>query len=55
MITPQQQADHLLSLWRLQAAIGIPPAQRRLPANSNEADKFERDLESIREVMEEAR
>lgn len=29
-MTSQQQADHLLMFWQLQARAGIPPAERRL-------------------------
>jgi hypothetical protein len=44
----QDHADFLLMLWQHQRAAGIPPEQRKLPAD----DDFERDLDVIRAVME---
>lgn len=49
MPTSQQEADRIFEFWRLQARMGIPPAQRRLPEKDAE---FERDMEVLRQVME---
>ncbi len=48
-MAPQDQA--MLSIWQLQRAIGIKPAERRLPP-ANDPDSFERDLEVIRRCLE---
>jgi hypothetical protein len=52
-MTQQQEADNLLSLWQLQARIGIRPERRLLPKLKSD-DQFSRDLEIIRQVMERA-
>jgi hypothetical protein len=49
-MTSQQEADNLLSYWRLQRAAGVRPEERRTPLTRDE--EFERDLEVIRAVME---
>jgi hypothetical protein len=51
MVTPQDLADQMLADWQRQRLAGIPPQDRRLPAN----DDFERDIEIIRRVMERRR
>jgi hypothetical protein len=51
MSTPQQEADRMLAFWQVQAAMGIAPAQRLIPANSSEIDAYERELGAIREVL----
>lgn len=43
------QALQLLSLWQQQRALGIPPEDRKLPAND---DDFEAKVEAIRTEME---
>jgi hypothetical protein len=47
MVTPQHLADEMLAAWQRQRLAGIPPQDRRLPA-----DDFEHDIEIIRRVME---
>ena len=51
-MSPQQEADAALSIWQLQARLGIPASARAMPINDNKsADDFERDLEIIRQCI----
>lgn len=52
-MTTQEEADNLLSLWQLQARIGIKPERRLLPKRKSDS-QFDRDLEIIRQCMERA-
>jgi hypothetical protein len=49
-MTPQQRADDLLSIWRMQRAVGIPANDRWLPTRDDR--EFERDLAILRQLME---
>lgn len=51
MRSPQDLANEMLADWQRQRLAGIPPKDRRLPAN----DDLERDLEIVRQVMERRR
>jgi hypothetical protein len=48
--TPQQRADEVLRIWQEQRKQGVKPEDRQIPD-----DKFNRDLEIIRQVMERSR
>lgn len=50
-MTTQQEADNLLSLWQLQARIGIKPERRLIPKRKTE-EQFNREVEIVRQVME---
>lgn len=50
-MTAQQQAEILLTAWRIQRAAGIPANDRRLPALTSD-QAFDRDLEVIRQCMD---